>query len=241
MDFRTMKRNVKRIHDAIDYDSENSVMRATEEFSILFPSHWLNGKLGYVDGIYRVTGLLTYVVGNSYAVSLVPSMMPLTPTSTTEVKIGKLNYMVLSWEDGDVICPNTSLPSSKSLLYEIYNEIIAKGKQPAYFNYSNRANLLYSSKRFADVDLGGSQPLEAIFAANCIRSADDMTMALRETFETQEDYDNKEGVVIPFQNVSYGTTNATSRVLGSRLGQAMVTELVSDNDTNESIEDLLRT
>ncbi|QAX96123.1 hypothetical protein [Vibrio phage vB_VmeM-Yong XC32] len=240
MDVSSLTHNPKAIHAAIHKDTENHMLIAKEDISLHIPEHYFNGKLGTIDGRYNAACFVGWIVGGSYALSRVHAIMPFTPEEVGVVKVKEGSYYVLSWTKGSVICPNYRLAQKKTLVFEVYDEIVAKGKQPWYIGHRARAELFYSAPKFAGVDLGGGQSLQSIFASSCIRDPADRSIPAREGFATQEDYDNAEVDIIPLRSVAFGADNTASRLLGSYLKTGIASSLVNPSETTEEIESLLR-
>jgi len=240
MDVTQLKRDASRIHKAIHVDLENQVLVAKERLELMVPEHYFNGKLGTIDEDWRVAGIVAWIVDGHYGVSLVNSMISLSPEETTIVKVDDVNYFHFTWTTGALITKNFNLPQQKSLVFEIYDEIVAKGKQPWYVKHLDRAELFYSAPKFAGVDLRSSQSMQSIFCSSCMRDPRDRSKPARESFETQDDYMNAEIDVIPLRSVAFGADNAASRLLGSYLSTGVVSELVNPSETVEEIETLLR-
>lgn len=235
-----LKRNPEAIHNAIDYRPDEHIMVAREAIKLHVPQSYLNGKLGSIDSRYNIIGYVAYIVGDSYAISQALAMMPFTPDDVTTIKYDEGTYYELSWEPGSTICPNTRLPQKATLAFEIYDEIVAKGKMPWYMNHRDRAEVFHSSKKFAGADLGGSPALMSIFCSSCARDPKDRSRSARETFVTQADYLKAPIDYIPLRSVAYGADNTASRLLGSYAKTGIAASLVNPSDSNEKIEELLR-
>lgn len=241
MDVSTLTLNPEAIHEAIHYEKSQEILVAKKDIKLYVPEHYFNGKLGTIDSRYNVVGLVGWVVDGFYAKSLVNATIPFTPEEISIVKIDDGTYYEMSWTAGAVICPNNRLPVKKTLVFEIYDEIVAKGKQPWYVKHRDRAEIFYSAPVHADVNLGGGQSLQSIFCASCMRDPKDRNRPARETFEVQADYDEAEIDIIPLRSVAYGADNTASRFLGSYLRPAMNSSLVNPSETTEDIESILRT
>lgn len=242
MDIKSLKHDTPRVLKALHVDKKNHLIIAKEEVRIQFPKHYLTGKLGFLDSRYNVAGIITYIVGNSYSVNLTHAIIPFTPDSVNVLKIDSGEYMELVFNKGSIICPNTKLAQKKTLVFEIYDEIIAKGKQPWYVGHTERGMLLDTIQKFAGVDLGAGKALLAIFTSSCMRSPTDRSIPAREFFKTQADYDNPDLIdVIPLRSVAYGADNTTSRILGSYAKVGLASSLVNPSESTADIENILRT
>lgn len=242
MDFTQYNRNVEAIQRIMRRDEDSSTIYTTKPLMTVVPTRYFNGKLGVIDGErYVVTGILPWIAKDTMAISRIHAKIPLTPDHVTSNRVGDEEHFVLAWDEGGIVCPNYHLAMDQTLSFEIYDELIAKGKQPQWMTYLDRAELLYDAVKFAGVDLGGSQALQSIFASSCIRDPKDRTTQFREILEDQSQYNTRPFDVIPLRNVAYGADNTTTRLGGSYFSIGMASALVNPTTSVESIESLLRT
>lgn len=240
MDITSFRKDPAKVLKNIEVDEENFLLIAKAPVQIMVPEHYFNGKLGSIGERYMVTGIFAVIAGTNYCTSLVNAQMPLTPDDVNTVVIEDSRYYVFSWEAGGVICPNTRLPQNPALVYEIYDEVIAKGKMPWYIKRRERAELLYTAPRFAGVNLGDEHELQSIFAASCDRDHTDLSKHARTYFKSQDDYDTYPCSYIPLRSVAMGTDNTTAKMLGAYLESGVTSALVNPTDTAEDVESLLR-
>lgn len=237
MEMSSLTRNPDKVLKAIKEDGDTWV--ATEDVKIYFPSHYINGKIGSLDDKFNVLAFFMFVVGDNYAVYMVPSIMPLTPDSSTTVKSGGEDFYELLFEAGSVITPNLNLVQRKTLAFEIYDEFIAKGRVPVYFDRIDFSRILTYIGEYCGVDLGADMAILSGYGAQINRAPDDLTIPMRERFEKQGDLLEMAGEWIPLRSVSFGADNTTSRTIGSYAPEGFAAALTNPSERVESIEQLL--
>lgn len=239
MDFTTMKRDPKKIINAFMDDQANSVWVAKEEIHIVFPKYYLDGKLGSIDSRFNVVGMFGFVVGDSFASYNVGTIMPLTPGESSIIKIEGKDYYKLTWQAGEVMCPNTNLVLRDVLAFQIYDEFNAKGRVPPYFDNQDHASLSDDTTMFTGVNLGSDPALFGIYNAATTKNPNDLTQPARELYKTQDDFFNMEVARLPLRSVAYGADNTTARLVGSYLSEGVNSALVNPSEQTERIEQLL--
>ena len=166
-------------------------------------------------------------------------MMRIEPTSTMKVVIDGTGYYEFTFEPGSTVVASTSLVRTDTLVYRIYDEIIAKGRIPWYLGYAELGKLFDTAKYHADANIGMNHEVTEMLVSLISRNAEDRHRYYRQTVSSLEDLIIKPPVFIPLRNVSYSATNTTNKLAGSYFSEGMVSALVSPSDRVERIEDIL--
>jgi hypothetical protein len=241
MDISSLAYNAELTQKAWHAPSGSKQIIALKDCRVYFPATYLNGKLGYMDDKVNVIAYFGIVVEDTYyAVSDALALMSLTPDEQNLVRIEDGEYMELSWKAGSVITENRHLVKDSGILYEVFNEIVAKGKTPWYMSITQLADLFRTAGIHAGKSIGVNKSILSIFVASRAKSMTDRRVYFRETLKTQADMSTLKPAINPLNSVSAGATNTTSSLLGSYLREGMVSTLVTPAENNEAIEDLLR-
>lgn len=236
MDFNKLTRNADAVKQSLKQVGESLI--ANKECRIYLPFRFSERKLAIVAGEIRIVGIYAIVVDDVYAVSSACAMIQITPSSTSIVSFDGSEYYEFTFVKGAVIIPNCNLVKEDTLVYNIYDEIIAKGHIPWYLSYMDLGKLFITSQFHGGLSLGPTNiPLE-ILAASIARSKDDRTLYYRHTIDTLEGKDSS--VKIPFRNVIFGATNTTARLTGAYFEDGLTSTLVNPSETTEGIETILR-
>jgi hypothetical protein len=214
---------------------------ATGDISITFPKGYLSGSMGGLTNTYNPIGYFAILVGNNYGRILVPMQIPLRPEKASIYTEGGVDYLLLEWGKGGIICDNLRLVQDKTNVYRIHNEFIGKGKTPWYFDVGTRSEIFRNNSRYAGVDLGGGIALESLLVANISRDKDDRNILARYSYKDQADYDRSDIVTIPLMNIAYGAKSGFARTIGGYAEDGIVAELVDPTQTVDKLEQLIRT
>lgn len=237
MEMSTLTRDRDAVLSAISVEGDAWV--AKKDIQIYFPSHYINGKIGSLDDKFNVLAFFMFVVNGKFATYIVPSIMTLTPDSSTTVKLDGEDFYELSWDAGSVICPNVNLVQRKTLAFEIYDEFVAKGRIPVYFDRIDSSRILTYIDKYCGVNLRADMAILSGYGAQINRAQDDLTVPMRERFKTQADFTNMQGEWIPLRSVAFGADNTTSRIIGSYAPEGFAAALTNPSERVESIEQLL--
>lgn len=231
-------RNAAKVIAAL-IETEGDQLIAKKACKIYIPARFADRKLAVISGEMRVIGIFAFVLEDgSYAVNCANAMMQITPTSTAIVKVAGEDNYEFSFTAGSIICPNMNLVKNDIITYAIYDEIIAKGNVPWYFDDSDLCKLFSTSAYHANVSLGMNNiPIELISAA-ITRQKGNLALYYRHSLK---DKNNKaEPTFIPFRSIIYGPTNTTAKLMGAYFDEGLLSSLNNPSQKTEGIETLLR-
>lgn len=240
MKITDLVRDAKKVYGHIR-ETDAGELVALKPVKVLIPARFPEYDLAIFEEEINILGICAFVVEDKYyAVSLVPAMMRTEPTLINNIRISDVDYIELSYDPGSRIIANLNLVKVDSLLYRIYDEMIAKGRVPWYLGYEDLGRLFENSHYHAGERVGSSPAIfEMIVAAIC-RSSDDAKKYYRQTVAGREDLTRKPPTIIPLRAVSYGATNTIAKIMGSHFNENVTSALVSPGERVEKVEQLLR-
>lgn len=207
---------------------------------IHMPKHYASGLLGTIEANIHALGLWAMIVDDKYyAVNNVAGKITLTPDTVNIISVDETDYLELTFLPGSTIIDEINLLQDGPFMFNIYDEIIAKGKTPWYMDYDDLASIFDTAIHHGGVNLKAPRSILEMMTASRGRNPKDRSKYFRNSIKTQQEYKSKTPDIIPLRSVAYGATNTTSRLLGSHLNEGLTSALVNQSENNESVEDLL--
>jgi hypothetical protein len=244
MEVSHLIRDLAKVHSAIKKISASGVSKliAVKPCKIYVPEQYLGTALGSIEGGVRIVGIFAIVVDDEYyGVSSACALVQLEPSTTNIVTVGSEKYLEFSFGIGDTIISNTKLPRTKTLVYRIYNEFIAKGKIPWYINESDLCGLFYTSALHANADLQANSALLELIVTSMMRQKANKFKYYRHDPKLLNLHVKPPYAFIPLNSVAYNASNTTAKLLGGYFNEGLTSALVTPSERNETIETLLRT
>lgn len=240
MKISEMVRDAKKVYAHLKETDGNELV-AIKPVKVLIPARFPEYDLAIFEEEITILGMCAFVVEDKYyAVSMIPAMMRTEPTLINNIRIGDVDYIELSYDPGARVIANLNLVKVDSLLYRIYDEMIAKGRVPWYIGYEDLGRLFEHSKYHAGERVGSSPAIfEMIVAAIC-RSPEDVKNYYRQSVKSRSELTTNPPTVIPLRAVSYGATNTIAKLMGSHFNENVTSALVSPGERVEKVEQLLR-
>lgn len=240
MDASQFIRDANRVHAHL-METDDGALITTKGCRIYIPARFAEKTLATISNEVYIVGIFAIVVeGKYYGVSLANAMMRIEPTATESVMFGEDEYIEFCFDPGATVISSTQLVRNDTLLYEIYDEVIAKGHVPWYVSYDDLGKLFESSEKHAGVKLGANHAILEMIAAAITRDPDEMTRYYRQRIQSRDEQFSNPPAVIAFRNVTYGATNTTAKLMGAYFDDGLTSALVNPSQRVEPIEEILR-
>lgn len=240
MDPNQLIRSAEHIHSCLSELPDGRVV-AVREVKIYSPYNYLDNKLVTIGQETWILGIFGITTEDKYlGVSLLNTMVPISPSITNRVKIDGDEYFEFIFNPGDSVFPATTLVKSDSLIYKIYDTFLAKGQIPWYIGYSELGRLFESAKEFAGANVGSQRETLELIASILARDPKDRTKYYRQTVKTEADVNAIVPAFVGLKSIQYSSTNAISKLGGSYFQVGVTSALISPSMRTERIETILR-
>jgi len=186
----------------------------------------------YIVGIYMLS-----VEDKYYAVSMVPSMMRIDPSSINQVVIDGVDHFEFIFEAGDTVFASTDLVKNAKLLYYVFDYIVARGKVPPYLNYLDLGKLFDYAPKFTGTKLASTPTILHMLLSMICRDPKDLSKYFRQVTNGK---DLESVTYVPMRSATHGATNTTARLMGAHFTDNLTSALVNPSEREENIEHILR-
>lgn len=240
MNPKELIRDASRVHGCLKELPDGRLV-TTKGCKIYTPTRFAERGLASIGIETHIVGVYAIVVEDKfYGVSMVNAMQRIEPTSTIKVVIGDEEYYEFSFEPGSTVVSSVQLVKTDTLVYKIYDEIIAKGRVPFYLGYTELGKLFDTALYHAGAKIGTNHEVTELIISMISREPSDRAKYYRQTVQSMADVQTKPPAFIPLRSVTYAATNTTNKLAGSYFKEGLTSALVSPADRVERIEELLR-
>ena len=200
---------------------------------IYIPYRFVTSGLAYVEDTVKIISQYAIVIGDVYAVANVPALVEIKPESRKRIKIYEEEYLEFSFDANSVVIEDLNLFQNSTMVYYIFNEEIAKGNVPLYFNDVDFLKSLDLTNEFANLNLGKNNVSLEMIISSITRNRKNLTQYYRTNPDGNFEF-------IALRNIQLGATNSLSKVMGSYYELGLTSALARESDKLEDIEKLLR-
>lgn len=237
---KNLVRAPERVHAQLRESKDGAIYTAVP-CKIQVPKRYLERHLASIGAEVYILGFFAIIMEDSYyGVSITDAMMRITPYSTETVVIDGTEYLEFHFRKNDRVFYSVELVKNDTLTYYIYDEHIAKGRIPWYFNYFDLAKLFETAELHAGINLGNRAVIDLI-VSTIARNREDMTQLYKHVVTKAADVDTNPPAIVPFRSVIWNTSDTTSKLIGAYFGDSITSALVNPSERVERIEALLRT
>jgi hypothetical protein len=240
LDISQLIRDPVKIHQDLKTLPDNRLL-TTKGCRIQIPANWQTQKLAYLGTEIYILGIFAIILEDRYyGVSRAPTMFHIEPDSTQTVKIQDNDYLEFNFEPNTTVAKTVEVLMDNQILYNIYNEFIAKGSVPWYFSYRDLGALFEHSKRYSSTELGANHMIQEMVAATIARNPAKLTEQYRHSLKSYDDLAKTEPTIIKLNSVSYSATNTTAKLIGAYFEEGTISALINPSTQEEPIEAILR-
>ncbi len=207
---------------------------------IIVPERYVSRNLANVGSEVHILAFFALILDDgTYTVSRTCAMIRIVPSSIEKVEMEGMLFLEFRFLPGDRIFHSTQLIKSKTLTYYIYDEHVAKGNIPWYFDYKDLANFFSTAQEFTGVYLGNRAVLELIMSTMA-RDPEDFSRLYRHVVTSDSDLETNPPGLVAFRSVIWNVSDTTSKVIGANFGDSVLSAVVNPTVEVERIEELLR-
>lgn len=235
-------------HMVRDADKVKAALRETEDgklvtlkpVKIYVPTRFEERGLASIGIETHICGVFAMTIDDSYyAVSLVNAMARIEPSSMMKVLIDGDEYFEFEFDKGATVFPALDLVKTDSLVYKIYNEIVAGGHIPWYLSYTDLALIFDTAKEHAGANIGQNHEVTELLVSIVARNAANRNEYYRKSIQDLHDLTTNPPVFIPLRSVEYAASNTLNKLAGSYFSRGVVSALVTPTTRLERLDALL--
>jgi hypothetical protein len=243
VDIRQLKRDPDAVRAAIAVLPDDRWV-AKKRMSIIIPSRYAERGLVDIGSEIYIVAICCFIVDNTYSILNIIAKFRIEPRETNRIKIRNMEYFEFVFEAGDTLVANSQMLKKDTLVYSVYDELIAKGKIPWYYNYLDYGAIFESAKKFSGANVGLNPGVVETLIATLSKDPTNLSRSFRaylkqkgvkslaEVFNLAPEY-------VPLKSVEYASSNTLARVGGSYFDRAVTAAINDPSDTVSPMESVL--
>lgn len=212
----------------------------TIQAPVRFPEIGL-GQIGVDTFEY---GLIAIVLDDgpvkSYAVLNVNALLELNPYKMSIITVNDIDYHQLFFDTGDVVFKTLDLVQKDSIIFNVFDEMIFKGKVPWYVEYEDLGKLFDTSLKHTGSNFLQNPEVMEFIASMITRNKADRMKYVREGAEDIKAFALENIDYVPLKSVFYSVKSTVNKLTGSYFNDGVTGSLVMPTEKVDKIEKVLR-
>lgn len=232
MDYNTLTRDKDSVLKSLKVTTNNGLI-CNKPVVLCIPSRFFQRELARTDKTTSIVGVIAVITeDNKYAVINAVCKLNFNNTTIKYITYKDTEYTHLVYEAGDILCDTMTIVKDSSMVFNIIDEFILKGKIPWYVEYDDLCKLLDTAKEYSGLNVVDLMPGE-VLAQYITRQQSDMTKYHRSSPTTKYEY-------IGLRNMFYAASNTMAKISGSYFKDGVVSSLVTETKKISDIERMVR-
>lgn len=221
---------------------ENNQLLCDQPTYVHIPTRFMDKGLGEVGTNNTIFGIFPVILANSkeYGIFSVDAMVYIEPFLTDEIDIDGVSYYSFYFEADTPIVSNLDVIKNDSIIYNILDEFLIKGKVPWYIGYEDLCKFLDTAESHAASNVGANYEIIEILSSMIARSSNNRKIYIRNDIDSKEAINSKIEY-IPLSSVMYVATGTVNKLIGAYMEEGIASALVTTSEESTRIEKLLRT
>ena len=239
MNVFSLQRDRKAVLATLKNEPGDGPVYVTQPTKVYIPERYMDRGMAYLGSENFICGIFGIVVGDKFALNNVNAMVQTEPDERSKENIMGTSYIVLSYEPGSKLYSTNALVIKDTLVYDIYDEFLNKGKLPWFRNnYDDLAAIFDTAQKHGGTGITKDIEVTSLIVSIMARYKDDMTKYIREFLNDPEKA--KKVTYIGVRNPEYAASSTMGRLSGAYFTPGLVASMVNPSDSIDDIEAIVR-
>lgn len=200
---------------------------------IEFPK-WYSEKELFVTGdVSYVYGLFAIVIGDSYSVSRIPTVINTKPVSITEVDRDGETYVQLFYGKGSKVLETTRAIMQPFLAYNFFDSYFMQAKVPWYITPEDLCYIMDNTVSYGGTNLGANQISNELLTGFISRTEKDKAVFYRLNPTGKPRY-------VDLMDVRYSSLSTTNKLAGNYFNESVTSALIQKETKPTTLENHVR-
>lgn len=235
------KRNPEAVKKQLVETASGSIITKVD-CKIQIPRRFIDRGLGEAGINTFAYGCFPIILTNTneYSILNITALVELDPSKTIPIEINEEEYIEFYFDANSTVIKSTTIIRRDTMMFNVFDEFIFKGKVPWYVDYTDLGKLFDTSEVFGNSKVGQNPEVIEFIASMITRPRTDYTKYLRTTAKSYEDtYSDKIGYV-PLSSVYYAVNSTVNKIAGAYFQEGVTSALVTPSKEVQKVESILR-
>lgn len=198
-----------------------------------FPKWYEDKDLASIQEVAYVYGIFALIIGDSYSVSVIPTLVPTVPIMVNEIERDGIIYTQFVYGKDDCIIDDIKVVKHDILSYNFFESFFMYAKIPWYVEYEDIVKIMDNLVPYAKSNVGDNMIASELVTSFIARSSKDKKLFYRQVGTGQYEFIN---LLSPY----YAPRNTLNRLAGNYMTDSIVSAIVEKSDNTTKLEGHVR-
>lgn len=233
MDVHSLKRDAALIHKAYTVTPEGAVV-TNRQMEVHLPKRFINNGMAVITEKVTTAAVLGLVIpGVAYAPLVAVLSVTLLPLSNREITVDGEQYLVLEFEEGDILIENINVLQETSDAYTFHMEFENYARKPWYLNKDDLSSMYDNSAAESGMKVGTSPQVVRVFHSLMFRDPTNLENPYRNSKAMLE---GKEPIIVGLNNSPLLADGMFAKLMGGYMRDNTVAAIVNQ-DTKVTVQE----
>lgn len=215
---------------------------AEKDFSILFPSFYINRNLAKIESKVELLliAMLLDPKTNQFSTITLPVKQSFLPDSIYQIQFNNVDYYKMDFKAGDCIIPNNNCVQSSDFIFDVFETFYILGKIPEFLDYEECGDLLSETGKYAGSKTGENVIAIHIITAVISRVLGNEEHLLKEMIKTRDDLKKLPIAYKGLKDPFYGIDSTANAIIGGHLTDNIIGSVMSPEKEANKIATILK-
>lgn len=200
---------------------------------IEFPQWYEVKGLYKNESVHYLYGIFAMIVGDSYSVSLIPTVVTTSPVAVKEIDRDGVPYIQLLYAAGSKVLQSNKAIMQPFLAYDFFDGFFMQAKVPWFVEYEDLCTLMDNTVSYGGTNLGINQTSNELLCSFIARSAKDK----RKFFRVNP---TEKVAFVDLMDVRYSSLSTVNKLAGNYFNESLVSALVHKETQPTTLEKHVR-
>lgn len=201
--------------------------------TIEFPAWYADKGLYNNEDVHYLYGVFAIIVGETYSVSLIPTVLTTSPVMVGEIERGGEKYIQFSYAKGSKVLQSNRAIMQPFLSYNFFDGYFMQAKVPWYIGYEDLCVVMDNTVSYGGTSLGENQTSNELLASFIARTSGDKRKFFRTDPKGMPSF-------VDLMDVRYSSLSTVNKLAGNYFNESLVSALVHKETKPTTLEKHVR-
>lgn len=200
---------------------------------IEFPKWYEDKGLAAIQEVTNIYGIFAIIIGDSYSVSLIPTLINTTPIMVNQVTKEGIDYYQFVYGKDDVLINNVRVVKKELLSYNFFETFYMYARAPWYVEYEDLVRIMDNLPKYAKSNIGDNYISNELVTSFITRNLANRRLYYRQVQKGEYEY-------VDLMSPYFSATSVVNKIGGNQFQDALISAINQKETKITKLEEIVR-